>query len=98
MAKGGHNPLEPAQFAVPVVMGPSYENFREVVERMRGGDAIRIVPRERLEATLVGLLRDPEGARALGERGRDVFEQQSGATGRTVEALRTLLKERPVSR
>ena len=97
VVKGGHNPLEPAQFAVPVVMGPSYENFREVVERMRGGDAIRIVPRERLEATLVALLRDPGGAQALGERGRDVFEQQSGATGRTVEALRTLLKERPVS-
>jgi 3-deoxy-D-manno-octulosonic-acid transferase len=96
--KGGHNPLEPAQFGVPVVMGPSYENFREVVERMRGFDAIRIVSREKLEETLVVLLRDPEGARALGERGRDVFEQQSGATGRIVEALTTLLKERPVSR
>ena len=90
--KGGHNPLEPAQFGVPVVMGPSYENFREVVERMRGSDAIRIVSREKLEETLVALLRDPEGARALGERGRDVFEQQSGATGRTVEALTTLLR------
>jgi 3-deoxy-D-manno-octulosonic-acid transferase len=98
VAKGGHNPLEPAQFAVPVVMGPSYENFREVVERMRAGDAIRIVPREKLEETLMALLRDTEGARALGERGRGVFEQQSGATGRTVKALTTLLKERPVSR
>jgi len=98
VAKGGHNPLEPAQFAVPVVMGPSYENFREVVERMRAGDAIRIVPREKLEETLMALLRDTENARALGERGRGVFEQQSGATGRTVKALTTLLKERPVSR
>jgi 3-deoxy-D-manno-octulosonic-acid transferase len=98
VAKGGHNPLEPAQFGVPVVMGPSYENFREVVERMRGSDAIRIVSREKLEETLVALLQDPEGARALGERGRDVFEQQSGATGRTVEALTTSLKERRVSR
>ncbi|MEI9978085.1 MAG: 3-deoxy-D-manno-octulosonic acid transferase [Edaphobacter sp.] len=97
VAKGGHNPLEPAQFGVPVVMGPSYENFREVVERMRAGDAIRIVAREKLEETLVALLRDTEGARTLGERGRWVFEQQSGATGRTVEALTTLLKERPVS-
>ncbi len=90
--KGGHNPLEPAQFGVPVVMGPSYENFREVVERMRGFDAIRIVSREKLKETLVALLQDPEGARALGVRGRDVFEQQSGSTGRTVEALTTLLR------
>jgi 3-deoxy-D-manno-octulosonic-acid transferase len=98
VAKGGHNPLEPAQFAVPVVMGPSYENFREVVERMCAGDAIRIVPREKLGETLVALLRDTEGARTLGERGRGVFEQQSGATGRTVKALTNLLEERPVSR
>ena len=32
VASGGHNPLEAAQFGVPVVMGPSYENFREIVE------------------------------------------------------------------
>ena len=43
VAKGGHNPLEPAQFGVPVVMGPSYENFREIVGAMREADAIRIV-------------------------------------------------------
>src|SRR5271168_1946141 len=46
--KGGHNPLEPAQFAVPVVMGPSFENFREVVEGMRKADAIRIVAPEKV--------------------------------------------------
>ncbi len=34
MERGGHNPLEPAQFGVPVVMGPSYENFREIVGKM----------------------------------------------------------------
>ena len=43
VAKGGHNPLEPAQFGVPVVMGPSFENFREIVERMRAANGILIV-------------------------------------------------------
>ncbi len=56
--KGGHNPLEPAQFAVPVVMGPSFENFREVVESMRAKDAIRIVSPGRLAETLVAMLQD----------------------------------------
>jgi 3-deoxy-D-manno-octulosonic-acid transferase len=41
--RGGHNPLEPAQFGVPVVMGPSYENFRGIVEEMRKADAICIL-------------------------------------------------------
>ena len=35
--RGGHNPLEPAQFGVPVVMGPSYGNFRDIVEKMQDG-------------------------------------------------------------
>jgi 3-deoxy-D-manno-octulosonic-acid transferase len=41
--RGGHNPLEPAQFGVPVVIGPSYENFRDIVSKMRKADAIRII-------------------------------------------------------
>jgi 3-deoxy-D-manno-octulosonic-acid transferase len=97
VAKGGHNPLEPAQFAVPVAMGPSFENFREVVEGMRAGDAIRIVSSERLAETLIAMLRDTDGSKALGERGLAVFAAQAGATTRTVEALLSLLQERPVT-
>jgi 3-deoxy-D-manno-octulosonic-acid transferase len=97
VAKGGHNPLEPAQFAVPVVMGPSFENFRDVVETMRSGDAIRIVSPEMLAETLIAMLRNTDDVRALGERGRAVFEAQAGATARTVQALLSLLQERPVT-
>src|SRR5882724_1548032 len=45
---GGHNPLEPAQFGVPVVMGEHYANFRAMVDAMRAADAIRIVSRDDL--------------------------------------------------
>ncbi len=104
LRKGGHNPLEPAQFGVPVIMGPSYENFRGIVGKMLAADAILITegeaqsPNERpkpeiyamrdsLEALLTRLLRDRETARAMGERGRKVFEEQQGATARAVEAI-----------
>jgi 3-deoxy-D-manno-octulosonic-acid transferase len=93
---GGHNPLEPGRFGVPVVMGSSYENFREIVERMRAADGIRIVAdasdKSGLGEVLLELLTERAGARALGERGRRVFEQQQGATGRTVTALLELLE------
>jgi 3-deoxy-D-manno-octulosonic-acid transferase len=86
--RGGHNPLEPAQFGVPVVMGPSYENFRDVVGKMIAEDGIRIVQdKDELETALIELLTDREKARAMGERGRRVFEEQQGATGRAVVAL-----------
>jgi 3-deoxy-D-manno-octulosonic-acid transferase len=90
--RGGHNPLEPAQFDVPVVMGPSFENFRDIVAKMQASGGIRIVQdKDELGAALVELLTDREAARAMGERGRRVFEAQSGATGRVVEALVGLL-------
>jgi len=108
--RGGHNPLEPAQFGVPVMMGPSYENFRDVVTRMKEADGIAIVGEgkyrglsaaaqerafgrdagdlvDELEKTLMRLLTDREAARSMGERGRQVFEAQQGATARAVAAL-----------
>lgn len=94
ISAGGHNPLEPAQFAVPVVMGPSVENFREVVQIMQADDAILLVAPEHLEATLLDLLVNGEEARALGIRGRVVFRAEAGATARTVEALTGLLEDR----
>jgi 3-deoxy-D-manno-octulosonic-acid transferase len=96
--KGGHNPLEPAQFGVPVVMGHSYENFRDVVERMRTADGILIVQNsEEFQATLIDLLKNREKAAAIGERGRAVFDAQAGATARTIQALMTLLQKTPAA-
>lgn len=88
---GGHNPLEPAQFGVPIVMGPHYANFRAIVDDLRAHDALRIAPQEQLAQSLAGLLDDSEVSCAMGERARRVFEQQSGATARTLRALQTLL-------
>ena len=87
VARGGHNPLEPARFGVPVVMGPSYENFREIVEAMRAAGAIRVVAPGDLAEALAGSADSP-----MGERGRVFYESMAGATGRTVRALLELVK------
>ncbi|HEV2215733.1 MAG TPA: 3-deoxy-D-manno-octulosonic acid transferase [Terracidiphilus sp.] len=88
---GGHNPLEPAQFGVPIVMGSHYANFRAIVEDLRAHDAICIAEKEEIAQSLIGLLADEAAAKAIGERARRVFELQSGATARTLAALLTLL-------
>ena len=86
--KGGHNPLEPAQFGVPVVMGASWENFREIVGEMIEADAIRIVRDSELREALVERLTRGD---AMGERGKAVFASQAGATERTLAALEELM-------
>jgi 3-deoxy-D-manno-octulosonic-acid transferase len=86
--RGGHNPLEAARFGVPVVMGESYENFREIVEDMRAAKAIRIVDEAGLGPALLELM---QGGRELGERGQVAYERQAGATARTITELLGLM-------
>lgn len=90
---GGHNPLEPGQFGVPIVMGPHYANFRAITEDLLAHDALRTAGKESLAATLGDLLRDRVAAETMGARAKDVFEQQAGATARCMKALRGLLVE-----
>jgi 3-deoxy-D-manno-octulosonic-acid transferase len=90
---GGHNPLEPAQFGVPIVMGPHYANFRTIVDELRAHGGIQIVAKEELGNTLIGLIRNESSAEAMGLRAKQVFDQQAGATERTVLALQALLTE-----
>ncbi len=89
---GGHNPLEPAQFAVPIVMGPHYANFAAITDSLRDHDALRIAAKDELAATLVELLRDRTAAKAMGSRAKGVFDRQSGATDRCVAAIGELLR------
>jgi 3-deoxy-D-manno-octulosonic-acid transferase len=94
VAAGGHNPLEPAQFGVAIVMGPSTHNFRAITDDLLAHDAVRIADRAELGVALAELLADPKEAREMGERARAVFESQAGATERSVEALTGLLAAR----
>jgi 3-deoxy-D-manno-octulosonic-acid transferase len=91
---GGHNPLEPAQFGVPIVMGPHTFNFRAITEDLLAHQALRIASSESLSATLIDLLQNPAVAKTMGERARQVFSSQAGATGRCEQALKELLQAR----
>ncbi len=88
---GGHNPLEPAQFAVPVVMGTHYANFRAIIDTLLQAEALKLATTETLVPMFENLLTDDEAANTLGVRALEVFHHQSGATGRAVTALLGLL-------
>ena len=88
---GGHNPLEPAQFAVPVVMGTHYANFRAIIDTLLQAEALKLATTETLVPMLENLLTDDEAANTLGVRALEVFHHQSGATGRAITALLGLL-------
>jgi 3-deoxy-D-manno-octulosonic-acid transferase len=88
---GGHNPLEPAQFGVPIVMGSHYVNFRAITDDLRAHNAIRIASKEELADSIAALLSNQRGAQEMGERARQVFEQQAGATASSIAVLQKIL-------
>ena len=92
--RGGHNVLEAAQFAKPILVGPSTENFRDIVEVFRRADALRVVTPETLTTTVLQLLEDDRERNAMGQRALEVMRSQLGATEKTVQALVGLLEER----
>jgi 3-deoxy-D-manno-octulosonic-acid transferase len=92
---GGHNILEPAQHGVPVLVGPNTFNFREIVRIFERGGAITVVTAGSLSGELRHLLAHREERLRLGQRAREMFLENTGATERTLLALQELLDRQP---
>jgi len=90
---GGHNVIEPASFARPVVIGPYHHNFRSVVADFLARDAILVVQDgEELRKTVGHLHDDREWAKAMGLRARETVLDHGGASRCTIEVLAPLLE------
>jgi 3-deoxy-D-manno-octulosonic-acid transferase len=88
---GGHNLLEPAYWSKVITFGPHMENFRDIARLfLEAGAAIQIRTPEELAHT-AWLLENVEARRRLGSSARQVLDQNSGATARTLDCLREFL-------
>jgi 3-deoxy-D-manno-octulosonic-acid transferase len=99
---GGHNILEPAAAAVPVIVGPHTYNFQSIVESFVAAQAIiQLQPASdsamivELADVLLELLGDRSRRRELGELAQRLVIENRGATERTLESLRYLLVPSP---
>ncbi len=89
--RGGHNTLEPALFAKPVITGPHMENFQAIDDQFRAaGASVRIGDASELAGAVDRLLADPDEAREIGRRALACAEARRGATASTVEEVRKL--------
>ncbi|MCX7895641.1 MAG: 3-deoxy-D-manno-octulosonic acid transferase [Thermoanaerobaculum sp.] len=89
---GGHNPIEPALFSLPIVSGPHVTNFRFVYQELERAGGVQWVRDSReLAVTLARLFHHPEQAREQGTRAARVLAQHAGATKHAVQALLSLI-------
>jgi 3-deoxy-D-manno-octulosonic-acid transferase len=94
--RGGHNILEPAWFSKPIVIGPHYQNFRDIVEQFRRASAVVVA--ERPIQAAAQLLRDSAEAQQLGRRARAVLDANRGATEKTLQLINSQLKRADAAR
>ncbi|KGQ70392.1 3-deoxy-D-manno-octulosonic acid transferase [Chelonobacter oris] len=92
---GGHNPLEPLAFKLPVISGRHTFNFPEVFGALKKvGGVIAIEDRsEVLAAAVTMLLNDTQKARQYGEAGYQVLIENRGALDRLMLLLRPYLEK-----
>lgn len=89
---GGHNPLEPAALALPVLMGPHVFNFLEISAMLREAGALQQVDdAQGLAGAVQRLVELPQDARRMGEAGRAVMRANQGALQRLLEGLEKLM-------
>ncbi len=94
VAAGGHNPLEPAVFAKPVLFGPHMEDFREVSrDLVAAGGAAEVADEEALYQQLRALLADHDAQLRMGERGAAFVARQQGVTERHLVLVLRLLDQ-----
>jgi 3-deoxy-D-manno-octulosonic-acid transferase len=93
---GGHNPLEAARYGIPIAVGPSMQNFRDMAERFDAAGAWRrVADGAELGRVWGEWLADPTAARARGESAAALVLENRGALTRTLEMLAPILARIP---
>ena len=91
---GGHNLLEPAAQGLPIVTGPHLFNAEEVAQAFVELGACRVIANgDELAPAIAALLDDPQQARAMGVKGREVLERNRGALQRLLVLVEPLFAE-----
>lgn len=89
---GGHNALEPAALAKPVLLGPHTFNFEDITDQLlKAGAAIRVNNAQDLEQAATRLFKRPELRDQMGRAGLELVISGQGALERTLEIIEELI-------
>jgi 3-deoxy-D-manno-octulosonic-acid transferase len=91
-AIGGHNALEPAALAKPVLLGPHTFNFEDITDQLlNAGAAIRVNNAKDLEESSTRLFKQPDLRDQMGRAGLELVKSGQGALERTLEIVEELI-------
>lgn len=89
--RGGHNALEPAAAAKPVIMGPHIYNNPVICAYLQEQGALKVVSdKTELVNVLATWLNCPAEAEAAGQAGYQVLQENQGALAKTLKCITSL--------
>ncbi len=92
VAKGGHNPIEPSIFAVPVLFGPHMEDFSEISKQLLlAGGAFTVADGNELSATFIQILNEKELRLEAGKAAQECIKSQQGVIKRHINLIKEML-------
>lgn len=90
---GGHNLLEASLMSKPVLFGPYVHNFKEISKKLvNAGGGLMVQDSAELQAQIIKLVSDPVRRRAMGEAGRALIAENTGATQRTLRHINRIIR------
>ncbi|GAA5135146.1 lipid IV(A) 3-deoxy-D-manno-octulosonic acid transferase [Thalassotalea piscium] len=93
---GGHNPLEPALFKLPIIVGPDMNNFTDIMYQLMEQQAVIQLSEEgniseHLSAEMINLLNNSSLADKYGNSAHKVVLANQGASQRSLDKLLALI-------
>lgn len=98
---GGHNVLEPAAHAKPILVGPNMQNFKDSYALLSKVGACKMVQTtEELGKEILDILANEERRQKMGAAALQVINENKGADVRTIHYLKDLmaLTEKPAKK
>ena len=90
---GGQNPIEPAALGLPLLLGPNCQNFAETRDGLlRAGALTEVRDSAHLREEVLRLLDNPDARQEDGQAALAWKKAHAGATQRTMDGLRDILK------
>lgn len=90
---GGHNPIEPAALAKPLLIGSFYYNFEDIVVKLKDVNGIEILSDpNQIAEHLISWFEHPNISKQIGQNAYSFIEANHGAIDQTIKHIDELLK------
>jgi len=89
---GGHNPLEPAFYGLPIIMGEYYSSCLDSVNKLKQNDAIIISGKDELLQNILKIAQNADYRSFLGRNAKKTLQQNSASLKKNLKIIERFIK------